>query len=71
MPQLKVQNFYSTTITSDIVTTGTTTFTVAVAPTYTAGYLVLSPNNTALREIVYFHDVTGNTVSIRVENRGL
>lgn len=70
MPQLKVQNFYSTALTSDIVGTGDTSFTVTIAPTYTSGFLVISPNNVSLREIVYFHNVVGNTVSVRAENRG-
>ena len=69
MPQLKVQNFYSTTITSDITWLGDTSFTVAVPPTYTTGYLVISPSNIALREIVFFHNVVGSTVSVRAENR--
>lgn len=69
MPQLKVQNFYSTALTSDIVGTGDTSFTVTVAPTFTSGFLVISPNNASLREIVYFHNVVGNTVSVRAENR--
>lgn len=69
MPQLKVQNFYSTALTSDIVGTGDASFTVTVAPTFTSGFLVISPNNASLREIVYFHNVVGNTVSVRAENR--
>lgn len=71
MPQLRVQNFYSTTATSDIITLWDTSFTVAVAPTYTSGFLVISPNNSALREIVYFHTVVGTTISVRAENRWL
>lgn len=69
MPQLKVQNFYSTALTSDITGTGDTSFTVTVAPTYTSGFLVISPNNASLREIVYFHSVVWNTISVRAENR--
>ncbi len=69
MPQLKVQNFYSTTMTSDIVWLWDTSFTVSVAPTYTNGFLVISPSNIALREIVYFHNVVWNTISVRAENR--
>ena len=71
MSQLRVQNFYSTTATSDIITLWDTSFTVAVAPTYTSGFLVISPNNSALREIVYFHTVVGTTISVRAENRWL
>ena len=70
MPQLKVQNFYSTVLTSDIVGTGDTSFNVTVAPAFTSGFLVISPNNTSLREIVYFHNVVGSTISVRAENRG-
>ena len=73
MPQLKVQNQYRTSITTvgGIVTTGDTSFTVAVAPTYTNGYIVISPDLVSQREIMYYHNVTGNTVSVRAENRGL
>lgn len=67
--QLKVQNFYSTVLTSDISSTWDTDFTVSVVPTYTAGFLVISPSNAWLREIVYFHNVVWNTISVRSENR--
>lgn len=35
-------------------------FNVSVKPTVTSGYLVISPNNTTLREIVFYSDVGTN-----------
>lgn len=69
--QIKVQNFYSSIITSNITGTGDTTFTVAVIPTYSNGFLCISPDNATQREIVYYHDVVGSTIHVRAENRGL
>ena len=69
--QIKVQNFYSSTITSDITVVGDTSFTVAVPPTYSNGFICISPDNTSQREIVYYHTVAGTTISVRAENRGL
>lgn len=48
-----LQNFYKTTITRNwSATTGD--FNVAVAPTISSGWLVISPNNSTLREIIYY-----------------
>lgn len=69
--QIKVQNFYSSIITSNITGIGDTTFTVAVIPTYSNGFLCISPDNATQREIVYYHDVVGSTIHVRAENRGL
>lgn len=67
---LKVQNFYYTNITSEsIPSSGAFTFNVATAPTYTNWFLVISAENVQQREIVYFHSVSGNTISVRAENR--
>jgi hypothetical protein len=44
-------------------------FTVSVAPRYTNGFLVLSPENATSRETVYFHNVIGNRVYVRSVNR--
>lgn len=69
---LKVQNFYYTNVTSEsIPSSGAFTFNVAVAPTYTNWFLVISAENTIQREIVYFHSVSGNVISVRAENRAL
>mgnify|MGYP006351184157 CR=1 FL=1 len=48
-----IQNFYKATITRNwSATTGD--FNVSVKPTTSSGWLVVSPNNTTLREIIYF-----------------
>lgn len=71
--QLKVQNQYRTYLTTSggIISTWDITFTVTSAPAYTNGYLVFSPDIVSQREIMYYHNVTGNIVSVRAENRGL
>lgn len=71
MPQLKVQNYYTPTITAFTGALWDATFTLSVAPTYSYGYIVLAADNINLREIVYYHDKVGNTISVRAENRGL
>jgi len=69
---LKVQNFYYTNVTSEsIPSSGAFTFNVAVAPSYQNWFVVISAENTLQREIVYFHSVSGNTISVRAENRWL
>ena len=69
--QLKVQNLYSTTVTeaTGIPASWDATFTVATPPTNTNGFIIISPENVSLREIMYFHDVIGNTIYVRAENR--
>jgi len=54
-----LQNFYKTTITRNWTAT-TGDFNVSVAPTPTSGWLVISPNNSTLREIVYYSAVGSN-----------
>ena len=48
-----LQNFYKATITR-AWTASTGDFNVSVAPTVSSGYLVVSPNNSTLREIVTY-----------------
>lgn len=55
-----LQNFYKTTITKNWTAT-TGDFNVSVAPTPTSGWLVVSPNNSTLREIVYYSAVGSNS----------
>lgn len=71
MPQLKVQDYYTPTITAFTGALWDATFTLSLAPTYSYGYFVLAADNINLREIVYYHDKVGNTISVRAENRGL
>lgn len=71
MPQLKVENLYNTTITSVgwIPSSGDCDFTVAVAPENTNWFIIISPDNPTRREIMYYHDVVGNRIYVRWENR--
>lgn len=73
MPQLKVENLYNTTITSVgwIPSSGDCDFTVAVAPQNTNWFIILSPDNPTRREIMYYHNVIGNRIYVRWENRVL
>ena len=50
---LQIQNFYKTTITRNWSTT-TGDFNVSTKPTISSGYLVVSPNNSTLREIIKY-----------------
>lgn len=66
---LVLQNFYKDTLKTDVTTTGACSIYVTTAkPTVYPGYLVLSPNSSALREIVYYTstgtDATGDYVVI-------
>lgn len=69
--QLKVQDFFSTTITepTGIPATGDFDFTVAVAPQYTNGFIVVSGNNSSLRDVFYFHNRVWNRIFVRKEWR--
>lgn len=69
--QLQLQDFYSTVITepSGIPATGDFDFTVAVAPQYNNGFIVVSANNSTLRDVFYFHNRVGNRLYVRKENR--
>ena len=71
MPTLKVQNLYNTTVTeaSGIPATGDCNFTVWTPPTYSNGFIVISPDNSSLREIMYYHDMIGSRIYVRWENR--
>lgn len=69
--QIGVQNFYATTVTSvgGIPSTGDVTFTVAVPLNTDRGYIIVDPANSNLREIMYYYDVSGNTISVLAANR--
>jgi len=54
-----LQNFYKTTITRNWTAT-TGDFNVAEAPVPTSGWLVVSPNNSTLREIIYYTAIGTN-----------
>ena len=75
MSLLTLQNFYKETITV-ACTTGATNIYVSTKPTPTTGYLVISPGNELLREIVKYTgtgtDGTGDYVTIAsASHRGL
>jgi hypothetical protein len=71
MPKIKVENLYKTMITSSsgIAASGDVNFSVTTAPVNPNGFIVISPDSVTLREIMYYHDVTGNIISVRAENR--
>jgi hypothetical protein len=54
-----LQNFYKTTITRNWTAT-TGDFNVAEAPVPTSGWIVVSPNNSTLREIVFYTAIGTN-----------
>jgi len=68
--KLKVQNFFEIVTTSDIPITWDAVFTVSVAPANSRGFVVVSPNNAAWREIMFYNSV-GTTLTAKKENRGL
>lgn len=63
-----IQNFYKTTVARRWSTTGAGNFYVTTLPTPSSGWLVVSPNNETLREIVYYSatgsDANGNYITI-------
>lgn len=67
-----VQNFYKSTITQDW-SIGTGIFYVSVKPTVPEGWLVVSPNNASLREVIYYNGTgtDGNGDYITVTQRGV
>lgn len=69
-----IQNFYKATITRNwSATTGD--FNVSVKPTVTSGYLVVSPNNSTLREIIKYTatgtNAYGDFITVGADSRGL
>jgi len=69
--KLTLQDFYSTIITqpSGIPETGDFDFTVATPPQQTSGFIVVSANNSTLRDVFYYHNVVGNRIYVRQEGR--
>lgn len=66
-----LENFYKQTITKNWTAT-TGDFNVSIAPVPTSGWLVISPNNSTLREIVYYSAVGSNAYGafITISNIG-
>jgi hypothetical protein len=68
-----LQNFYKSTLALDW-TIGTGNFYVAVAPTQSTGWLVISPNNSTIREIIKYTatgtDSNGPYVTVSVRGVG-
>lgn len=69
--KLSAENFYKTTVTeaSGIAASGDVNFTVASPPSNTRGFIIVSPDNISLREVMYYHNVIGNRIYVRAENR--
>lgn len=63
------QNFYSSTLTSDI-TSGTLTIGVGAVPTPSAGILVLEPDSTTNREVILYTSKGASTVTCPSDGRG-
>lgn len=60
---LGFDNFFESTITSDI-TASATTITVATPPTASEGYLVLESDNSTTREIIYYTSKSGSDLTL-------
>lgn len=63
------QNFFSTTLTGDI-TSGTLTIGLATVPTPTSGILVIEPDSTSAREVVFYTSKGASTVTCPSDGRG-
>ena len=63
------QNFYSTTLTGDI-TSGTLTIGLATVPTPTSGILIIEPDSTSSREIVFYTSKGASTITCPSDGRG-
>lgn len=59
---LSVQNFYETTLSSGI-SSSDTTIPLNTGPTVDEGYLIIEPENTTNREIIYFTSKSSNSVT--------
>ena len=56
--QIQLENFYQTVLTSPtIAASGDVAFTVATPPVYAKGWMVISSENAAKREVMYYHSV--------------
>lgn len=70
-PTLGWDNFYSTTLSAGI-TSADTTIPVVSAPTATEGYLVIEPDSSTNREIIYYTGVSGSNVTLTsIAGRGV
>lgn len=62
-PALGWDNFFSTTL-SGAITASDTTIGLVAAPTAIEGYLVIEPNSSSNREIIYYTGVSGSSVTL-------
>jgi hypothetical protein len=60
-PTLSIQNWYETTLSSGIASTDTT-IPLNVVPTPSEGYLVIEPDSSTNREVIYYNSKTGSGV---------
>ena len=56
------QNFYSTTLTGDI-TSGTLTIGLATVPSPTSGILIIEPDSTSAREVIFYTSKGASTIT--------
>lgn len=62
-PNLDFQNFYSSTLSSTITAADTTIYLNSL-PTPSEGYLVIDPDNSATKEIIYYTSKGANFVTV-------
>lgn len=63
------QNFYSSTLTGDI-TSGTLTIGLATVPTPTSGILIIEPDSTSSREVIFYTSKGASTITCPSDGRG-
>jgi len=63
------QNFYSTTLTGDI-TSGTLTIGLATVPSPTSGILIIEPDSTSAREVIFYTSKGASTITCPSDGRG-
>lgn len=66
---LLVEDYYRTSLWADVSATWDIELTVTTPPSNTKWFIVITPESEANRERAYFHDVVGNTIYIKEENR--
>jgi hypothetical protein len=69
MASIKIQNGYSTIISSTIPASGDFTVSLAQAPTESKGWITFDNANASLREYCYYDSKSGSTVFIKAVNR--
>lgn len=73
-----VQNLYKTTLSANMAAISPSgdplteyTFTLTVPPTNTSGWLIIDFTDSSKRDLIYYHNVVGSTVTYYRKNRDL